>query len=77
MTPTHLVPEHFVVAHHVHVHVAQSCEPCRLCQPCGLCGCLPADAQYVKQAAGQGCQAVQLHPTAETTATAAIAAGQR
>ena len=48
------------------------CQPFRLCHPCSLQHCLPACAQYVKQAAQQRCQTV--HPCAvfEHAATPAL-----
>jgi hypothetical protein len=48
----------------------QHSESSRIGQPCSLQRCPLADTQYVKQAAGQGSQALYLHPLAAATAAA-------
>ena len=63
--------QHTVVHEHQCVELGQVGVSLRVGHPCGQQRCLLGDAQYIKQAAGQGRQAVQPHSTAGDTAAAA------
>ncbi len=67
---THLVVEHDAVGARQVKQMTHGCQALVLGQPCGLQRCLLADAEGLKQTAGQGRQAFQPHPLAEASAAA-------